>query len=114
MNIINLILYGAGLVLMVLGAVEVIRWLSVRAHMGTARQTSGQIALVVCPTSPEDCEALVRAAGESLGWTALPCRLICVDCGDGEARQIVERLKLRYRELELVVPEELNRALGGK
>lgn len=115
MNIGMIAAYTAGGLLMVLGAVELVRWLCFRLHNRSHGEGQGGMALVVMPKSAEDCEALLRAAGERLEWMALkpPCRMVCLDPGSQEAREIALRLSLRYRELEFCRPEELVMRLAG-
>lgn len=105
----NVILYAIALALMVLGAVELVRWFCFWAHsLGGEPEEKGQMALVVIPAGAEDCEALIRVAGERLEWMSLkpPCRFICVAPG-GEAGKIADRLALRYKGLESCRLEEL-------
>lgn len=106
----NGIVYALGLLLMVLGAVEIVRWGSFRLHQPGE---TGQMLLLVLPKDGQDCEGLLRAAGERAEWMALrpPCRLVCV-CRDPEAREIAARLQERYQNLEIC--EELEECLETK
>lgn len=112
----NMILYAIGLALMVLGAVELVRRFCFWVHsLGEEPEENGQMALVVVPAGPEDCEALIRVAGERLEWMSLkpPCRFLCVEPG-GEAGEIAERLVQRYRGLELCRLEDLPEVINRK
>lgn len=101
----NIFLFAAGLFLMVLGAVELIRWLSFWLYRG-ARQ-GGKLALIVMPQGPESCEALVRTALRRVEWMELrpQCRLICLQ--DQRTQEILSRLMDSHPELEACVKEEL-------
>lgn len=101
----NVIISALGLALMVLGAVEVVRWLGFRLHN---RSGPGEMILLVLPSGSEDCEGLLRAAGERVEWMALRpgCRLVCVT-KDPVAREVAVRLQERYQNLEICGrPEE--------
>lgn len=118
MNAAAYVFYALGLGLMVLGAVELIRCFSFWLHSaGGSRKDgqTGQMALVIVPKGPEDCESLVRAGGERVEWMALkpPCRLVCLDGGDPKTGEILDRLSLRYRNLERRRPEELPGFFAG-
>ena len=118
MNAAAYIFYALGLGLMLLGAVELIRCFSFWLHNGHRAQSGGppgQMMLVIAPRGPEDCESLVRAGGERVEWMALrpSCRLVCLDDGNPETEEILERLSARYRDLERKKPEELPGLLAG-
>lgn len=101
---------GAGL--MILGGVELVRWLCFRTFRGGRGRDMGEMVLLVLPKGPEDCEALVRAAALRVDWMALrpPCRLACLDPG-GETGEILERLQRESHSLERVRREDLPAAL---
>lgn len=105
--------YGLGVGLMIVGGVELIRWLCFRFCRGSGRM--GSMVLLVRPSGPEDCEALVRAAAMRVDWMDLkpPCRLVCVDPG-GEAGEILRRMEKSCHSLELVKAEVLDEVLNGK
>lgn len=105
--------YGLGTGLMIVGGVELIRWLCFRFCRGG--REAGDMVLLVRPSGPEDCEALVRAAAMRADWMDLkpPCRLVCLDPG-GEAGGILRRMEKSCHRLELVKAEELAEALNGK
>lgn len=102
--------YGLGVGLMIVGGVEVIRWLCFRLCRG-----GGEMVLLVRPTGPEDCEALVRAAAMRVDWMALrpPCRLVCLDPG-GEAGEILRRMEKSRHSLELAGAGTLLEVLDRK
>lgn len=107
----NVVLILAGLALMALGAAEILRWVSVWLF-GKAKACAGQSVLLVLPKGPEDCESLIRAAGERLRWGG-DWRVLCV-VKDGESREIAKRLGERYKGLEICGPKELERLLDGE
>ena len=111
-DVLRVIGYGLGAGLMILGGVELVRWLCFRLARGRG---AGEMILLVRPTGPEDCEALVRAAALRVDWMDLrpPCRLACIDPG-GETGAILERLERQCHSLERLGPEELARALAGE
>ncbi len=111
-DVLRVIGYGLGAGLMILGGVELVRWLCFRLARGRG---AGEMILLVRPTGPEDCEALVRAAALRVDWMDLrpPCRLACIDPG-GETGAILERLERQCHSLERLGPEELARVLAGE
>ena len=127
----GLIAYLLAGLLMVVGAVELLRRLCFWLHNGSGlgpgsrraggtgagdREGPGKLALVLIPTGAGECENLIRTGGQRVAWMALrpPCRLICLDDGSPETREIAARLALQYRGLELCGPEELAGLLTGK
>lgn len=83
------------MVLMVIGAVEIIRWICFRLW----RPSHGRLELVARPQGPEDCEDLVRAAAQRVEWMELDCTLV-VETGKG-TEEIVERLRGEYPWMEV-------------
>lgn len=98
----NMVLMGAGLVLMALGAAEAVRWAVLRVLKGSPR---GRAVILLMPEGPEDCEGLIRAAGERARWAG-GGRMLCV-VKDRESREIAERLRGRYKGLEVCGAGEL-------
>ena len=111
--------FGGGLLLMVLGAVELLRWLCFRLH-SSGGALDGQLscrpamALVLFPPGAEDVENLVRAGAQRVEWMSLkpPCRFICLTGEDAESQEIGAGLAEQYRNLELCRPEELAELLS--
>lgn len=106
----NVVLMLAGLLLMALGAAEVVRWAGLR-RFKKAGACPGQAVVLVVPSGPEDCECLVRYAGEHMRWSG-SCRMLCV-VKDPESREIARRLGEHYKGLEVCGPGELERLLGA-
>ncbi len=102
MNIVVLIL---ALLLMAMGAGELIRWAGERAFRSECCQ--GRTLLLLLPEGPGDCEGLIRQAGARFDRY----RMLCV-AGDRETREIAEKLMEEYKTLEVCGPEELDRFLG--
>jgi len=95
---------------MALGAAEVLRWAGTRVW-GRARTCAGRAVLLVMPKGPEDCEGLIRAAGERLRWSdSGDWRILCV-VRDRESREIAARLGEQYKGLEVCGPKELGQLL---
>lgn len=112
------VVFGGALLLMVLGAVELLRWLCFRLHSAgssPAGQNKPAMALVIFPAGAGDLESLVRAGAQRVEWMSLkpPCRLICLTGRDGEGRAIAARLAEQYGNLEHCRPEELAELLGS-
>lgn len=105
---VNVVLMLAGLVLMALGAAEAVRWAGSR-RLRVGKACWGQAVVLVLPEGPEDCECLIRYAGEQLRGD---CRFLCV-VKDTESREIARRLSERYKGLEVCGPGELERLLGA-
>lgn len=97
----KVILLALGAVLLIIGAVEVLRqaifWL------GRNRYGQGELVLVVRPGGEEDCEALVRTGAQRTEWMALrpPCRLVCLVEPGSRAEAIARRLQAEYPWLEV-------------
>ncbi len=94
-------------VLMVLGAAELVRLL---VFWWTKSLTEKKFTVVVSPESGEECECVLRTALERIHWLDLkgPCRLICLNStGDEEIDKICRLLKLRYPCLRVCKPENL-------
>lgn len=109
------LIFGCGLLLMIMGAVELLRWLCFRLHsVGGPPSGEAEMALVLFPAGARDCESLVRAGAQRVEWMALkpPCRFICLTGTDPEAQKIAARLAEQYGNLELCQPEELAERLG--
>lgn len=100
----NVLLMCAGVVLMALGAAEAVRCAALRVLKG-GRGSRGQAVVVLLPQGPEDCEGLIRTAGERTRWSG-GCRMLCV-VRDDESREIAERLTGRYKGLEVCGAGEL-------
>lgn len=108
-------IFGGALLLMVVGAVELLRWLCFRLHSSSGSLDGrAAMALVVFPDSADDCESLVRAGAQRVEWMSLkpPCRFICLAEQGSEAWEIAARLAERYGNLELCGPQELAELLG--
>lgn len=102
---VNVVVLILALLLMAVGAGELIRWAGERAFRPEC--CPGRTVLLLLPGSPEDCEGLIRqAAARFDGYKAL-----CV-VKDRESREIAGRLRERYKMLEVCGPEELERLLG--
>lgn len=95
------ILLGLGTVLLVSGAVELLRRLIF--WLRRDRYGAGEMVLVLIPAGAEDCESLVRTGAQRVEWMALrpPCRLVCLAEPGSEAEAIVRRLQEEYPWLEL-------------
>lgn len=95
------ILLGLGTVLLVAGAVELLRRLVF--WLRRDRYGEGEMELVVIPAGPDDCESLVRAGAQRVEWMALrpPCRLVCLAEPGSQAEAIARRLQAEYPWLEL-------------
>lgn len=94
-------------VLMVLGASELVRLL---VFWWTRPLTDKSFALVIVPKSAEECEAAVRAAAERMRWLEFKgeCKLVCVNTGgDGEIDRICHYLMLRYPYLRVCKKQDL-------
>lgn len=100
----NVVLMCAGVVLMALGAAEAVRCAAQRILKGGG-DSRGQAVVVLLPEGPEDCEGLIRTAGERTRWSG-GCRMLCV-VKDRESREIAERLMGRYKGLEVCGAGEL-------
>lgn len=107
----NVVLMLAGLLLMALGAAEVVHWAGSRRLRKEKKTCCGQAVVLVLPEGPEDCECLIRYAGEQMRW-GRSCRFLCV-VKDTESREIARRLSERYKGLEVCGPGELERLLGA-
>lgn len=105
--LVNVVLMLAGILLMAVGAAEILRWALVRRD----GPCGGQTVVLVLPKGPEDCECLIRHAGENRRWGG-GCRFICV-ARDPESRDIAGRLGERYKGLEVCGPGELEKLLGA-
>ncbi len=109
--LVNVVLMLCGLLLMAIGAAEVLRWAKGLCRGRIGRNCRGQAAVLVLPEGPEDCECLVRCAGERLRQDG-DLRFICV-AKDPESREIAKKLRERYRGLEVCGPGELEKLLGA-
>ncbi|ASB39879.1 hypothetical protein I5Q82_14045 [Acutalibacter muris] len=107
----NVVLMLGGLLLMAIGTAEIWRWAGGRRMSKTEKACRGQAVVLVLPEGPEDCECLVRCAGERL-LQGGDCRFVCV-VKDPESREIGLRLRERYRGLEICGPGELEKLLGA-
>lgn len=101
---VNVVLVCAGVVLMALGAAEAVRCAALRLLKG-GRESRGRAVIVLLPQGPEDCEGLIRTAGERMRWSG-GCRMLCA-VKDEESREIAERLRGRYKGLEVCGAGEL-------
>lgn len=109
--LVNVVLMICGLLLMALGAAEILRWVWSLGGEKTEKAFKGQAVVLVLPEGPGDCECLLRYAGERLRWSG-DCRFMCV-VKDPESREIAGRLRERYKGLEVCGPGELERLLGA-
>ncbi len=101
----NLFLCAVGAVLMILGAAELARLV---VFWATRPLEGEKLCLVVAPSGPEDCEALVRAAAERARWMGASCRLICLlPEGEPELPRICQYLRLQYPYLRVCKKEDL-------
>lgn len=108
---VNVVLMLAGLLLMAIGAAEILRWARSLGAAKTEKVCRGQTAVLVLPKDPGNCECLIRYAGERLCGGG-DCRFICV-VKDPESREIAGRLSERYKGLEVCGPGELEKLLGA-
>lgn len=108
--LVNVVLMLAGILLMAMGAAEILGWAGLRGQRDK-KLCRGQTVVLVLPKGPEDCECLVRYAGENARWSG-GCRFICV-VRDPESRDIAGKLSERYKGLEVCGPGELEKLLGA-
>lgn len=101
----NIFLCVAAVVLMILGGAELVRLITFHATRPLAEE---KLALVVTPTGPEDCEALVRAAAERARWMGGSCRLVCLLTEESpELTSVCRFLSLQYPYLRVSKKEDL-------
>lgn len=90
---------------MILGAAELARLV---VFWATRPIEGEKLALVVAPTGPGDCEALVRAAAERARWMGARCTLVCVLPEETpELMSLCRFLRLQYPYLRVCKKEDL-------
>lgn len=99
--------------LMVLGAVDICRLLSL--HIYKPNKEDFSMLIVPISSHNEEAEMLIRSAAARVNWSCgSPKRLICLDCGmDDETRRVCQTLISEYSFLEIKNVEDFNELFIG-